>query len=71
MTWDPSNLKWTYTKGHIEKTLGTLRWKAKHDVWIGENDAEVDVYLACKELKLGYKYKNAERILEWLNGKRV
>ena len=62
--------KWTYTKGTILKTIGTLRWKQKNDEWIGENDAEVDVYIACKELGLDYSYKNIERITDWLNGKR-
>lgn len=59
-----------YTEGQIKKTLGTLRWKSKHGEWIGENDAEVDCFLACKVLKLEYSYKNLEAILKWLNGER-
>ena len=65
-----SECKWTYTKGTISKTIGTLRWKKRKDVWIGENDAEVDVFVACKALKLDYDYKNIVAILKWLNGER-
>ena len=34
------------------------------------SDAEVDVFLACKTLKLKWSYKNTKQIMEWLNGKR-
>ena len=64
------NGKYFYTKKSIDDTIGTLRWKCWKRGYIGDTDAEVDVYLACKCLGLKYKYKNAEKIMEWLNGKR-
>jgi hypothetical protein len=67
-----SECKWKCEKNHVEKGINALIRKryGEYDDRHLVSDAEVDVFLACKMLKLKWSYKNTERILDWLNGKR-
>ena len=71
MPWE-GECKWGCTEEYVKRGIYLLAVKRKYGLEEGYlvSDAEVDVFLACKTLKLKWSYKNTKQIMEWLNGER-